>query len=40
MLEDIRASMGFKHERQTLIFLIEDYHKKHKVSPSPMRKRP
>jgi hypothetical protein len=39
LLEDIRAFHGFKHERQALLFLIEEYHKRHKVPPSPMRKK-
>jgi hypothetical protein len=38
-LEDIRAFLGFKFDRDVLKHLIDDFHKRNKVPPSPMRKR-
>lgn len=38
-LDDIRAYIGAKHEREALIEAVEDYHKRHNVPPNKRRKK-
>lgn len=38
-LDDIRAHIGAKHEREALIEAVEDYHKRHGVQANKRRKK-